>query len=94
MMVLMVTKHRKSLLQVEIIINEKQHKIWMEFVLLVARSMGVGHAIKRQELVLVVKNRDIWFEIVQRVRSFYLGNLRRRIKKIAKSLGLKDEYLL
>ena len=54
----------------------------------------VCHAIKRQELVLVVKNRDIWFEIVQRVRSFYLGNLRRRIKKIAKSLGLKDEYLL
>ncbi|KAL6319592.1 hypothetical protein AAG906_020669 [Vitis piasezkii] len=61
----------------------------MGFVLLVARSMGVGHAIKRQELALVVENRNIWFGIVQRIRSLYLGSLRRRIKRIDKSPGLK-----
>ena len=48
MVVLMVTKYRKNVLQVEIRIKKKQHKIWMEFVLLVARSMRVGHAIERQ----------------------------------------------
>ncbi|RVW83863.1 Retrovirus-related Pol polyprotein from transposon 412 [Vitis vinifera] len=66
----------------------------MGFVLLVARSMEVGHAIKRQELALVVKNRNIWFGIVQRIRSLYLGSLRRRIKRIDKSPGLKGGYLL
>ena len=66
----------------------------MGFVTLVARSMGVGHAIERQELALVVENRDIWFGIVQRVGSLYLGSLRRRIKKIDKNTGLKGEYLL
>ena len=66
----------------------------MGFVLLVARSMEVGHAIKRQELALVVKNRNIWFGIVQRIRSLYLGSLRRRIKRIDKSPGLKGRYLL
>ena len=56
--------------------------------------MGVGHAIERQELALVVENRDIWFGIVQRVRSLYLGSLKRRINRIDRSLGLKGEYLL
>ena len=63
-MVLMVTKYRKSLLQVEIKIKERQHKIWMGFILLVVRNMGVNHAIERHELALVVENRDIWFGIV------------------------------
>ena len=66
----------------------------MGFVLLVARSMGVGHAIERQELVLVVENRDIWFEIVQKIGNLYLGSLRRIIKMIDRSPGLKGEYLL
>ena len=66
----------------------------MGFVLLVARSMGVGHAIERQELALVVENRDIRFEIVQRVRSLYLGSLRRRINRINRNPGLKGGYLL
>ena len=65
----------------------------MGFVLLVARNMGVGHAIER-ELALVVENRNIWFGIVQRVRSLYLGSLRRRIKRIDKSPRLKGRYLL
>ena len=55
--------------------------------------MGVGHAIER-ELALVVENRNIWFGIVQRVRSLYLGSIRRRIKRIDRSLGLKGGYLL
>ena len=59
-----------------------------------ARSIGVGHAIERQELALVVENRDIWFGIVQRIRSLYLENLRRRILRIDKSLELKGGYLL
>ena len=58
------------------------------------RSMGVGHAIERQELVLVVENRDIWFEIVQKIGNLYLGSLRRIIKMIDRSPGLKGEYLL
>ena len=66
----------------------------MGFVLHVARSIGVGHAIERQKLALVVENKDIWFGIVQRVRSLYLGSLRRRIKRIDRSPGLKGGYLL
>ena len=66
----------------------------MGFVLLVVRSMGVGHAIERQELALVVENKDIWFGIVQKIRSLYLGSLRSRIKKIDKSPGLKGGYFL
>ena len=66
----------------------------MGFVLLMVRSMGVGHAIERQELALVVENRDIWFGIVQRVGSLYLGSLRRRIKMIDRSPGLKGGYFL
>ena len=75
MIVLMVTKHRKSLLQVEIKIKEKQHKIWMGFVLLVVGSMGASHAIERLELALVVESRVIWCGIVQRIRSLFLGSL-------------------
>ena len=52
----------------------------MRFVLLVARSMGVDHDIERQKLALVVENKDIWFGIVQRIRSLYLGSLRREIR--------------
>ena len=66
----------------------------MGFVLLVARSMGVGHAIERHELALVVENKDIWFGIVQRIRSLYLGSLRRTIKIIDRSPMLKGRYLL
>ena len=66
----------------------------MGFVLLMVRSMGVGHAIERQELALVVENRDIWFGIVQRVGSLYLESLRRIIKMIDRSPGLKGGYLL
>ena len=66
----------------------------MGFVLFVVRSMGVGHAIERQELALVVENKNIWFGIVQKIRSLYLGSLRRRIKKIDISLGLKGWYFL
>ena len=66
----------------------------MGFVLLVARSMGVGHAIERQELALVVENRDIWFRIVQRVGSLYLESLKRIIKRIDRSPGLKGGYFL
>ena len=66
----------------------------MGFVLLVVRIMGVGHAIERHELAMVVENRDIWFGIVQRVGSLYLGSLKRRIKRIDKNPGLKDGYLL
>ena len=63
-MVLMVTKYRKSLLQVEIRIKERKQKTQMGFFLLVVRNMGVSHAIERQELALIAKNRDIWFGIV------------------------------
>ena len=42
MMVLMVTKHRKSMLQVKIRIKEKQHKIYIGFVLLVANDFLVA----------------------------------------------------
>ena len=66
----------------------------MGFVLLVVRIMGVGHAIERHELAMVVENRDIWFGIVQRIRSLYLGSLIRRIKMIDRSSGLKGRYLL
>ena len=94
MMVLMVTKHRKSLLQVEIKIKERQHKIWMGFVLLVVGSMGASHAIERLELALVVESRVIWCGIVQRIRSLFLGSLRRTIKRIDSSPRLKGGYLL
>ena len=53
-----------------------------------------GRSCYREELALVVENRNIWFGIVQRVRSLYLGSLRRRIKRIDKSPGLKGRYLL
>ena len=66
----------------------------MGFVLLVVRSMWVGHAIERQELALVVEYKDIWFGIVQKIRSLYLGSLRSRIKKIDKSPRLKGGYFL
>ena len=59
MMVLMVTKHIKSLLQVEIKIKERQHKIQMGFILLVVGNMGVGHAIERLKLALVMGSKDI-----------------------------------
>ena len=93
-MMLMVTKYRKSLLQVEIIIKERQHKIQMGFVLLVVRNMEVSHVIERQELALVVENRDIWFRIVQQIRSLYLGSRMRRIKRINRSPELKGGYFL
>ena len=54
----------------------------------------VSHAIERQELALVVENKDIWFGIVQRIRSLHLGSQRRRIKRIDRSLELKDGYLI
>ena len=63
-MVLMVTKYKKIMLQVEIKIKERKHKIWMGFALLVVRNMGVSHAIERHGLALVVENRDMWFGIV------------------------------
>ena len=58
------------------------------------KKHGVSHAIKRQELALVVENRDIWFGIVQRIGSLYLGSRRRRIKRIDRSPKLKGGYLL
>ena len=53
-----------------------------------------GRSCYREELALVVENGDIWFGIVQSVRSLYLGSLRRRIKRIDKSPGLKGRHLL
>ena len=53
----------------------------MGFILLVARSMGVGHAIERQELALVVENRDLWFEIVQKNKKFVFGKPKEKNKE-------------
>ena len=58
---------------------------------------GKKHGVRscyREELALVVENRNICFGIVQRVRSLYLGSLRRRINRMDRSPGLKGEYLL
>ncbi|KAL6332309.1 hypothetical protein AAG906_004872 [Vitis piasezkii] len=35
------------------------------------------------------QKKDLWFGIVQKIRSLYLGSLRRRIKRIDRSPGLK-----
>ena len=66
----------------------------MGFVLLVARSMGVGHAIERLELALVVGSKDILSEIVQRIGSSSLGSLRRKIRRINRNPKPKDGCLL
>ncbi|RVX19816.1 Retrovirus-related Pol polyprotein from transposon 17.6 [Vitis vinifera] len=52
-------------------------------------SMGASHAIERLELALVVESRVIWCGIVQRIRSLFLGSLRRTIKRIDSSPRLK-----
>ncbi|RVW80784.1 Transposon Ty3-I Gag-Pol polyprotein [Vitis vinifera] len=49
---------------------------------------------RETELALVVENRDIWFGIVQRVRSLYLGSLRRRIKRIDRSQGSRGVFAM
>ena len=66
-------------------------------------SIGFTNAIVPLYLIILdvplhwlvfVESRDIWFRIVQRVGSLYLGSLKRRIKMIDRNPGLKGGYLL